>query len=125
MTIGIINIVKKNKPKNIIKYSQSHIHSIIGPFLPDIPSMEIKDTQSKKHMKESIIDVLITRHAAYWVHKGVFYTAKVEEDGSVDRSTTSKVNFDDMSDQEIKNMFVILDKLKDRANNEGRGTRDR
>lgn len=122
--IGIINNVKNKKGTNKIKYRQSHIHKIIGPYLPDFSYVNGKNTQSKKHMKENIIDVLVTDKAAYWVHKDVFYTAIVDEDGSVDRSTASQINFDNMSEEEVKKMFIILDKLKDRSKNEGRSTRN-
>ena len=122
--IGIINSVSKKKQTNKIKYRQSHIHKVIGPYLPDFSYVSVKNTQSKKHMKENIIDVLITDNAAYWVHKDVFYTAIVDENGMVDRSTTSQINFDNMSDDQVKKMFIILDKLKDRSKNEGRSTRN-
>ena len=122
--IGIINSVNKKKQVNKIKYRQSHIHKIIGPYLPDFSYVSTKNTQSKKHMKENIIDVLITENSAYWVHKDVFYTAIVDENGMVDRSTTSQINFDNMSDDQVKKMFIILDKLKDRSKNEGRSTRN-
>ena len=122
--IGIINSVSKKKQTNKIKYRQSHIHKVIGPYLPDFSYVSTKNTQSKKHMRENVIDVLVTEKAAYWVHKDVFYTAIVDENGMVDRSTTSQINFDDMSDEEVKKMFIILDKLKDRSKNEGRSTRN-
>ena len=123
-TVAILAIIYIRKPKErkpIIKYRQSSIHQIIGPFLPDLVPTDVKDTQSTKRYKENIIDVLVTEDYAYWVHKNIFYKANVE-DGDVDRSTTSPVNTEGMSEEELKKMLNILDKLTDRSKNEGRGT---
>lgn len=122
--IGIFAILYIRKPKerkNIIKYRQSHIHKIISPFLPDMEKVYVKNTQSTKRFKQSIIDVLVTEDSAYWIHKNVFYKADVD-DGHVDRSTASPVNTEGMSEDELKKMLKILDKLTDRSKNEGRGT---
>jgi hypothetical protein len=43
----------------------------------------------------------------------------------VDRSTTSPVNTEGMSEEELKKMLNILDKLTDRSKNEGRGAGDK
>lgn len=117
---AILYVRKPQQRKNIIKYRQSHIHQIIGPFLPDLVPVDVKNTQTTKRLKESIIDVLVTEDFAYWIHKNVFYRANVD-DGNVDRSTASPVNTQDMSEEELKKMLKILDKLTDRSNNEGRG----
>ena len=117
---AILYVRKPKERKNIIKYRQSHIHQIIGPFLPDLVPVDVKNTQTTKRLKESIIDVLVTEDFAYWIHKNVFYRANVD-DGNVDRSTASPVNTQDMSEEELKKMLKILDKLTDRSNNEGRG----
>lgn len=117
---AILYIRKPKQNNSKIKYRQSNIHQIIGPFLPDLKLNDVKNTQSTKRLKESIIDVLITEDSAYWIHKNVFYKANVD-DGHVDRSTASPVNTEDMSEEELKKMLKILDKLTDRSNNEGRG----
>jgi hypothetical protein len=122
--LAIIYIRKPKEKKSKIKYRQSSIHHIIGPFLPDLVPIDVKDTQLTKRNRESIIDVLITEDYAYWVHKNIFYKANVE-DGHVDRSTTSPVNTEGMSEEELKKMLNILDKLTDRSRNEGRGSGDK
>ena len=118
---AILYVRKPQQRKNIIKYRQSHIHQIIGPFLPELVPVDVKKTQSRKRLKESIIDVLVTENSAYWIHKNVFYKANVD-DGHVDRSTTSPINTQDMSEEELKQMLKILDRLTDRSKNEGRGS---
>lgn len=118
---AILYVRKPQQRKNIIKYRQSNIHQIIGPFLPDLIPVDVKNTQSTKRLKENIIDVLVTEDSAYWIHKNVFYKADVD-DGNVDRSTASPINTESMSEDELKKMLKILDKLTDRSNNEGRGT---
>lgn len=118
---AILYIRKPKERKSTIKYRQSHIHQIIGPFLPEMSNVNVKNTQSMKRFKENIIDVLVTEDSAYWIHKNVFYKADVD-DGHVDRSTASPINTEDMSEEELKKMLKILDKLTDRSNNEGRST---
>lgn len=118
---AILYVRKPKKGKNIIKYRQSSIHQIIGPFLPDLLPVDVKNTQSLKRLKENTIDVLITEDSAYWIHKNVFYKADVDN-GNVDRSTAFPINTESMSEDELKKMLKILDKLTDRSNNEGRGT---
>jgi len=122
--LAILYITKPKEKKSKIKYRQSSIHHIIGPFLPELVPIDVKDTQLTKRNRESIIDVLITEDYAYWVHKNIFYKANVE-DGHVDRSTTSPVNTEGMSEEELKKMLNILDKLTDRSKNEGRGAGDK
>jgi len=119
--LGIIYIRKPNRRANKIKYRQSHMHQIIGPFLPDLLPTDVKNTQSTKRFKENIIDVLVTENYAYWIHKNVFYKANVEN-GDVDRSSASPINTQNMPDDELKKMLKILDKLTDRSKNEGRGS---
>jgi len=119
--LGIIYIRKPNRRTNKIKYRQSHMHQIIGPFLPDLLPTDVKNTQSTKRFKENIIDVLVTENYAYWIHKNVFYKANVEN-GDVDRSSASPINTQNMPDDELKKMLKILDKLTDRSKNEGRGS---
>ena len=118
---AIIKLSGKKESKKI-KYRQSHINSIIGPFIPSyIANNVIKKTQSLKHYISNIIDVLVTENYAYWVHENVFYRAVVE-DGRVDRTTTSPIDIQNMSNEDVNKMMVILDKLKNRAKNENRGT---
>jgi hypothetical protein len=119
-TAAILYIRKPKQQENKTKYRQTYIHRIIGPFLPEMVSVDVKNTQVTKRLKESIIDVLITEDYAYWIHKNVFYRAKVE-DGYVDRSTSHPISTDGMSEAELKEMLKILDKLTDRSKNEGRG----
>ena len=121
--VSIFAILYIRKPKDInkIKYRQSHIHQIIGPFLPDLVSIDVKNTQSKKHLRQNTIDVLITENAAYWIHNNVFYRADAEN-GRVDRSTASPVITENMPEEEVKKMLIILDKLTARSKDEGRGT---
>lgn len=121
--IAIAAILYLRKPKqnnNKIKYRQTHIHRVIMPFLPDMVYDNVKNTQVTKRLKENVIDVLVTEDYAYWIHKNVFYKANVE-DGHVDRSTAQPINTDSMSEEELKKMLKILDKLTDRSKNEGRG----
>lgn len=118
---AILYVRKPKERKNIIKYRQSSIHQIIGPFLPDLLPVDVKNTQSLNRLKENTIDVLVTEDSAYWIHKNVFYKADVDN-GNVDRSTAFPINTESMSEDELKKMLKILDKLTDRSNNEGRGT---
>jgi hypothetical protein len=121
LVFAIIKLSSKKESKKI-KYRQSHINSIIGPFIPSyIANTAVKKTQSVKHYNSNIIDVLVTENYAYWVHENVFYRAVVEN-GMVNRETSSPIDINNMSNEDVKKMMIILDKLKNRAKNENRGT---
>lgn len=108
--IRILKVVEL-KP---IRYSQSHIHSIVKPFLP--PNKTIKKftkSQSINHEKNHNIKVIIMDNIAYWIKDNTFYKASLSQDGMVDKETTQIVDTINMDGVQLDKMIFIIDKLRE------------
>ena len=111
---SIILIVVKKRKKYFAKlvYTQSSIHQIVKNFLPkdlfEVPKML---SQSRKHVRNNTVKVLIIEDHAYWVHNNMFYVADTV-DGAVDSETVRPVDTNNMSKRDIDKMLFILDSLK-------------
>ena len=112
--IFLINKKNKSEPFFLIKYSQSHIHSILSPLLPQvsqITSSAIKNSQSKKHINNTNVKVLIIGDKAYWTQHNVFYVANVV-DGDIDKINAQVVDTMGMDKVELDKMLFIIDQLR-------------
>lgn len=99
--------------KNTFRYSQSHIHSIISPFIKDVDLRpEPKDKQSIKHYHKNNLRVVIVDGDAFWVKDNVFYTAKITPEG-IDNETTTVVDTIGMDKVQLDKMLFIMDQLND------------
>lgn len=99
--------------KNSFRYSQSHIHSIVSPFLAIVPlQREEKEKQSKKHFDKTNVRVIILDGEAFWVKDNVFYTAQIGPEG-IDSSTTTVVDTIGMDKVQLDKMLHIMDQLND------------
>lgn len=107
-----------------IKYSQSHILSIIKDAkIYEPPKPKKKNTQSKEHYKKTNIKVIIIDDSAYWIKDNLFYTAKMI-DGIVDKNTTSTVDIMSMDKVELEKMMFIIDKLREEEDYDSRSSGD-
>lgn len=105
-----------------IEYSQSDIHQIVKVFAPkDLFELPKIVSQSKKHVRNNTVKVLLVEDQAYWVHNNMFYTADLVE-GLVDPETTKTVDTDNMSKRDIDKMLFILDSLKDGNSDDSSGS---
>jgi len=118
-TLFIIVVANKvlKKPfsesKTTIRYSQSHIYSLMAPILDYVPSIKpLKPTQSSKYLESSYIKVMILEKSAYWIKDNALYTAEVIE-GEVDKTTTKKVDTMAMSRVELEKTMFIVEKLRE------------
>lgn len=106
-----ILLEKKLQP---IKYSQSHIHSLIFPLLPKIKNFKpIKKTQSTLHESKFSIKVIIMDNKAYWIKDSKFYMADMLSDGAVDKETTRIVDTMTMDKVQLDKMMFIIDRLRE------------
>jgi ribosomal protein L16 Arg81 hydroxylase len=111
---SILIIIVKKRKKYFAKlvYTQSSIHQIVKSFLPkdlfEVPKML---SQSRKHVRNNTVKVLIIEDSAYWVHNNMFYVADAV-DGAVDSETVRPVDTNNMSKRDIDKMLFILDSLK-------------
>jgi hypothetical protein len=111
---SILVIIVKNKKKHFPKmiYTQSSIHQIVKSFLPkDLFEVPKILSQSRKHVRDNSVKVLIMEDSAYWVHNNMFYVADTV-DGAVDSETVRPVDTNNMSKRDIDKMLFILDSLK-------------
>ena len=113
----------KNEKRTVVRYSQSHIYSVIAPmmfgFNGPIPK---RSTQSSNYHEEAYIRVVVVDGKAYWIKENTFFTADVV-DGTVDKESTKEVDTMSMSDVELKKMLVIVETLREGEDNDSGGTR--
>jgi hypothetical protein len=107
----------KNKTNNF-RYSQSHIHTLVMPLLPDIKSYKKRTvTQSSKHDEKINIRVVILDNKAYFVRDGSFYCADVDGK-SIDNQSATLVDTMGMDSVQLDKMLFIMDQLRDGKKND-------
>jgi hypothetical protein len=109
-------INKRNKRESffLIRYSQSHIHRILSPLLPQvdqISKISNKNNQSSKHLKNTNVRVLIVEGKAYWTKNNVFYVSSIV-DGDIDKDNAQVVDTMGMNKVELDKMLFIIDQLR-------------
>ena len=112
--VFLINKRNKREPFFLIKYSQSHIHRILSPLLPQvdqISKISNKNSQSSKHLKNTNVRVLIVEGKAYWTKNNVFYVSSIV-DGDIDKDNAQVVDTMGMSKVELDKMLFIIDQLR-------------
>lgn len=103
-------IIQKGK---IYRYSQSHIHHIVSPFINQNGlAKKTKNTQARKHFDKTNLRVIIVENEAYWIKDNIFYTAQMGSDG-IDKETTSVVDTMNMDKVQLDKMLFIIDQLRD------------
>jgi len=113
----------KTKTGNF-RYSQSHIHTLVMPLLPDIRSYKKKMiTQSSKHDEKINIKVVIFDKKAYFVKDGSFYCADVDGD-SIDKHSATLVDTIGMDKVQLDKMLFIMDQLRDGKKNDSGDSRN-
>jgi hypothetical protein len=112
----------KNEKRTVVRYSQSHIYSVIAPMMFGFyGSIQKRSSQSYNYQEEAYIRVVIVDGKAYWIKENTFYTAEVV-DGMVDKDSTKEVDTMSMNDVELKKMLVIVETLREGGNDAGGGT---
>jgi hypothetical protein len=112
--VFLINKRNKREPFFSISYSQSHIHKILSPILPQvnqITKMVSKNNQSAKHLKSVNIRILIIDGKAYWTKNNVFYVSEII-DGNVDKMNAKVVDTMGMNKVDLDKMLFIIDQLR-------------
>jgi hypothetical protein len=112
--VFLINKRNKREPFFVIRYSQSHIHRILSPLLPQVDQITkavVKNNQSRKHLKDTNIKVLIVEGKAYWTKNNVFYVSNIV-DGDIDKNNAQVVDTMGMNKVELDKMLFIIDQLR-------------
>ncbi len=113
-----------NKKVNTLRYSQSHIHTLVMPLLPDMKSYKKKIvTQSSKHDEKINIKVVIVENKAYFVKDGSFYCADMDGD-YIDKQSAAVVDTMGMDKVQLDKMLFIMDQLRDGKKNDSGDSRN-
>jgi len=112
-TTRIISLNSFGNDRLAVRYSQSHIHSIVSPVLP--PQQVLKaprKSQSAELEAKTNIKVIIVDGQAYWIKDNSFYVADLEG-RNVDGTTARIVDTIHMDKVQLDKMLFIMDKLRD------------
>jgi len=116
------NILNEQKIKPI-RYSQSHIHSLVFPLLPKPEKIrKVIKSQASIIDRQNNIKVIIMDNKAYWIKDNTFYTAEMSIDGTVNKESTSRVDTNSMSKVQLDKMLFIVDKLREGTFDDSGGT---
>lgn len=112
ISLFVKRAVADNQPVQY-RYSQSHIHQLLYPFMPylTIGMADKKESQLTKYHDSMFIRVVVQGDKAYWIKDGVFYVSSVSEDGQVDKENAKQVDTMSMSKVELKNIIEIVEQL--------------
>ncbi len=125
MTAKYMIFQQAKNSKVQIRQSDNHlvIYSILTSRGINIrPEQKNTMTQSKKHENMESIKVIIMDNNAYWIKNNVFYTAEVDQFGTVDKDTTQVVDTMAMDDVQLDQMLFIIDRLKEETFNDRGGS---
>jgi len=105
-----------------IKYSQSHIYSLVKPLL-DLhpPAKKRLSTQATKYEDKHNVRVIIVEGSAYWIKDNLFHTAEFDENG-INKESTRVVDTMGMGKVELDKMIFIIDQLTDGDKNDSGST---
>ena len=113
VTTRLIAYNKVNNKKDIPRYSQSHIHMLILPLLPEIRKYKKKMvTQSSKHEEKTNVKVVIMDNKAYFIKNGTFYCADMHGT-EIDGANATSVDTMAMDKVQLNKMMFIVEKLKE------------
>lgn len=112
----------KEARKVKLRYTQSHIQSLLSPLLQYVPKdVERTPTQSRTFVKDSYVRVLVMDDSAYWIKDHALFTADLV-DGEVVKETTRKVDTMAMSKVELDKTMFIVEKLREGLDDANGGT---
>jgi hypothetical protein len=117
---AVFKDLPEDKPVSI-RYSQSHIHSLMSPLLPKNIKFNNKKRQSMNHYNKHNLRVIMIENSAYWVKDNVFYMADLVS-GEVNPETTRVVDTMGMDSVELDKMLFIMDRLREGLDNDSGGT---
>jgi len=120
MLVVLNKYLKKQDPMSdqFITYSQSHVHELLRPLLPDNSDMQkVSITQASKHFDKTYIRIMIVGEKAYWIKDSVLYMADFV-DGAVDKESAKQVDIMSMDKVQLNKMMFIVDRLTEGTTND-------
>lgn len=114
----------KNKGDIPPRYSQSHIHMLLLPLIPEIKKYKKKIiTQSSKHEEKTNVKVVIVDNKAYFIKNGTFYCADMHGT-EIDGANAVSVDTMSMDKVQLDKMLFIMDQLIDGKKNDSGDSRN-
>jgi hypothetical protein len=124
VTTRLISSASVGKRKSDIRYSQSHIHMLVLPLLPEIRQYKKNViTQSSKHEERRNIKVVIFDNKAYFVKDGTFYCAEMHGT-EIDGANATLVDTMGMDKVQLDKMLFIMDQLREGKKNDSGDSRN-
>lgn len=118
VTTRLIASTQVSKKRGVPRYSQSHIHMLMLPLLPEIKKYKKRMiTQSSKHEERTNIKVVILENKAYFVKNGTFYCAEMNGN-KIDTASATLVDTIGMDKVQLDKMLFIMDQLRDGKQND-------
>jgi len=113
LTTKMITLRVNKVKENPFRYSQSHIHMLLLPLMPNLRNYKKpRVSQSTKHVDKINIKVIIYEKKAYFVKNGTFYCAEVNGD-QIDSANARSVDTMSMDRVQLDKMLFIMDQLRD------------
>lgn len=95
------------------KFSQSSLHELIKPLLPDdlfIPEQKV--TQSFLHEQKTNLRVIILDGYAYWIKDNTVFKSPMNG-MDIDRDATEVVDIIGLDKVQLDKMIFVIDKLRE------------
>lgn len=103
-----------------VRYSQSHVHNLVAPFLPDNSELKAPPiTQSTKHMDQISIKVVFYESQAYWIKDGTFFVADARN-REIQHDTAVEVDTMTMDDVQLDKIKFVVERLTEGSDNDSR-----
>lgn len=111
----IVHEIQDHKKYNTgqIRYSQSHVYSLIAPFLDSEQfSPSRPKTQTDAYYEKNYLRILVFEGFAYWIKNNQLYRALMDN-GQIDHDTTEEVDTMSMNDVQLQKTIMIVEMLKE------------
>lgn len=113
ITTRLISSEKNIAVSTQVRYSQSHIHEIVAPLVPNLRNYKkLIPRQSANQEEKSNIKVVIFDDKAYFVKDATFYCADMHGT-EIDGANASVVDTMGMDKVQLDKMLFIMDQLRD------------
>jgi hypothetical protein len=124
VTTRLISSPKNIVNNNPVRYSQSHIHEIVSPLVPNLKEYKkVINRQSSNQEEKTNIKVVIFDDKAYFVKDGTFYCAEMHGT-EIDGANATLVDTMGMDKVQLDKMLFIMDQLRDGKKNDSGDSRD-
>ncbi len=125
ITTRLISSQKNVVNKSPFRYSQSHIHEIISPLVPDLRNYRKHVVRQSTHQEEKTnIKVVILDNKAYFVKDGTFYCAEMHGT-EIDGANATLVDTMGMDKVQLDKMLFIMDQLREGKTNDSGSSGDK